>query len=230
MANNPHKQTILKTIQRLGQVHSVWDVFSDFVTLSALCVANSCDRHTPTWEKREQQYLETIRKYKPDEQELFTQMFAELVLALEYEITWNNAPADVLGALFHELELHNKYKGQFFTPQHVCDLMTEIVIGGKDILLNERGYVSLNEPCCGSGAMILGMAKAMLERDMNYSKQLFVLATDVDIKCVYMCYLQLSLYGIPAVVVHGNSLTAEEYSRWLTPVYILDGWAWKTKI
>lgn len=33
-----------------------------------------------------------------------------------------------------------------------------------------------------------------------------------------------SLLGIPAVVVHGNTLTQEEYSRWYTPFHILHGW------
>ena len=40
-----------------------------------------------------------------------------------------------------------------------------------------------------------------------------------------MAYLQLSLYGIPAVIIHGNTLTDEEWSRWYTPVYMVNGWA-----
>jgi hypothetical protein len=54
-----------------------------------------------------------------------------------------------------------------------------------------------------------------------------VTAVDVDLKCVYMTYLQLALYGIPALVICGDTLLAKEYSRWHTPVYILDGWQWK---
>lgn len=42
--DNPYRQKILKAIQKLGQVHSVWDVFSDFVELGALCIANSADK------------------------------------------------------------------------------------------------------------------------------------------------------------------------------------------
>ena len=75
--------------------------------------------------------------------------------------------------------------------------------------------------------MVLGFARAMLEAELNYCFQLFVLATDIDIKCVHMTYLQLSLYGIPAAVTHGNALTLEEWSRWETPVYIMHGWKWK---
>ncbi len=32
-----------------------------------------------------------------------------------------------------------------------------------------------------------------------------------------MTYIQLSLYGIPAVVIHGNTLTQEAWSEWFTP-------------
>jgi hypothetical protein len=40
-----------------------------------------------------------------------------------------------------------------------------------------------------------------------------------------MTYIQLSLYGIPAIVRHGNSLTMQSWSQWLTPVYIMGGWS-----
>ena len=57
--DNPYRQKILKAIQKLGQVHSVWDVFSDFVELGALCIANSIEvKGSETWEKREKQYLD----------------------------------------------------------------------------------------------------------------------------------------------------------------------------
>ncbi len=221
---NPHQEKILKTIQGLRHVYSVWNVFSDFVELSALCIANSVNKNTETWEKREKRYLEIIGMYKPEEQKLFPEMFVDLVNALQYELTWSNAPVDVLGKLFHELELHNKYNGQFFTPQHICNMMSAISFGDGETALNEKGYISLGEPCCGSGAMVLGFAKAMADKEFNYCTQLVVTATDIDLKCVHMCYLQLSLYGIPAVVIHGNTLTLEEWSHWFTPVYVLHGW------
>lgn len=227
--DNPHRNKILKAIRRLGKVHSVWDVFSDFVALGALSIANGVDKRSDVWDGREKLYLDTIGKYKPEEQKLFPEMLADLVEALEYELTWRNAPSDVLGTLFHELELHNKYKRQFFTPQNVCDMMGAITFGDGAELLKEKPFVSLCEPCCGSGAMIFGFARAMTEKEFNYCTQLVVEATDIDLKCVYMCYLQLSLYGIPAVVIHGNTLTLEEWSRWYTPVYIMHGWSFRSK-
>jgi hypothetical protein len=62
---------------------------------------------------------------------------------------------------------------------------------------------------------------------MNYQQQLVVTAVDIDLKCVHMTYLQLALYGVPAVIIHGNSLSCEEWSRWYTPLYIMNNWVWR---
>jgi len=105
--------------------------------------------------------------------------------------------------------------------------MGKIVLNENDKTILEQGYISVAEPACDSGAMVLGFANAIKEYGYNHSQQMFVYATDIDLKCVYMCYLQLALYGVPAVVIHGNSLTLEEWSHWYTPVYILDGWGWR---
>ena len=72
--------------------------------------------------------------------------------------------------------------------------------------LHKKGYLSVCEPCVGSGGMVLGFAKAMYNNKMNYCDQMVAYCCDIDIKCVHMAYLQLSLYGIPAVIIHGNSL------------------------
>jgi hypothetical protein len=30
-----------------------------------------------------------------------------------------------------------------------------------------------------------------------------------------------------AVIIHGNTLSLEEFGRWYTPAHIMDGWTWK---
>lgn len=168
--------------------------------------------------------METIDRYDKSEIELFPQMLAHLIGELERHA---ERPVDVLGVIFHELELHNKYKGQFFTHQTICDMMGKMSLGEDDKAIAENGYLTVCEPCCGSGAMIFGFAKAMQDCKLDYQRQMTVTATDVDLKCVYMTYLQLSLYGIPAVVIHGDSISMKEWSRWYTPAYMLDGWVWR---
>ena len=228
MIKNKHYQSLLNIVNKLTYSHDTWEIFYDFVEMSAIAISNAVDyKH---FDKREELYLNTIKKYKPEYQELFSKMFAELTLALEYEYQtsgFNN----ILGSLFHEFELHNKYKSQFFTPQHICDFMGKIALGDKEQsskIIQEQGFIKVSEPACGSGAMVLGFAQAMKECGYNHSEQMFVSAVDIDLKCVYMCYIQLSLYGIPAVIAHGNSLSLEEWSRWYTPVYIVGGWGWRS--
>ena len=40
-----------------------------------------------------------------------------------------------------------------------------------------------------------------------------------------MAFLQLSLLHIPAIVVHGNSLSMEVWGHWFTPAHVLGGWS-----
>lgn len=54
--------------------------------------------------------------------------------------------------------------------------------------------------------MIIAAACAIRNRGLNYQKCMKVVAQDLDWKGVYMCYLQLSLLGIRAVVVQGDAL------------------------
>jgi len=219
---------IIKGLKTLGSRHSLWSVFEDWLKVCAISISNSVDWNHR--EEREQQYLETINKYTPDEQKILVKTFSELVVALEREHT-KSGPTDLLGKVFHSLELHNKYHGQFFTPFHICEFMGHVALGdggeaGNAVsgALSQKGYVSVCEPCVGSGGMVLGFASAMHREKLNYCEQMVAYCCDIDIKCVYMAYLQLSLYGIPAVIIHGNSLTLEEWSQWYTPVYMLRGW------
>jgi type I restriction-modification system DNA methylase subunit len=213
---------LVRLIRKLAPKYGLRSVFGDFLALSALSVSNSVDREQ--WNEREDEYLSIIGKYEKAEVELFPEMFANLVLELE---EYAGHPRDVLGEVYQELELNNDRNGQIFTPQNVCDLMGTVSLGEYSCEIEENGYVSVCEPCCGTGAMVLGFAAAMLEAGYSINNNMVVSVVDIDIACVYMCYIQLSLYGIPAVVVHGDSLTNEVWSRWQTPQYVLGGWAWR---
>lgn len=72
-------------------------------------------------------------------------------------------------------------------------------------------------PACGSGTLILGAIWVMQKQKFDFQHKSFFVAQDIDIRCVWMAYIQLSLYGIPAVVIHGNTMSMEEWDRWYTP-------------
>ena len=218
------KSQIVKMIDGLRYRHNVWQVFSDFVEMSAISLSNGVDR--AQFDKREERYLQIVKGYQPEELAKFPEMFAALVLDFEHE------PSDVLGRAFHDLELHNHWLGQYFSPYTICQMMARMLLAGADDLkakIEERGFIRAAEPSCGSGAMMIALAQEMRTAGINYQQHLHVTATDVDLKCVQMCYVQCSLLHIPAVVIHGNSLSLEEYSHWFTPAHIIGGWSRKLR-
>lgn len=75
--------------------------------------------------------------------------------------------------------------------------------------------------------MILSFAKALEKRHINYQQDLLVEATDISDVCVYMTYIQLSLYGIPAVVYCGDTLSQKMRFKMETPLYFLQYWKFR---
>lgn len=213
-----------KLMRRAAGRHQLWDVFSDFCEMGAISIANAVDLG-PARAGREQRYLDRIKRYEPAEQALFPQMLAALVDRLE------EGASDVLGALFGELELGNSDRGQFFTPFEVCRLMAGIQIGekGLDGPIAERGFVTLMEPACGAGAMVIAFADEMRRAGCNPQQQLHATCQDIDSRGVHMTYLQLSLLHVPAVVILGNTLAVERREVWYTPAHILGGWNWRLR-
>lgn len=199
-------------------------MFSDFVEILAITISNGCNPIHRA--EREKTYLAIIKQYEKKEQDLLVEAFAILVNDMEKNFH-NGRLVDILGVLFHELELHSKWVGQFFTPQHIGELMNRITFDDSNLDILKEKHMTLLEPACGSGVFILDFANLIKEKGYDFRTKLVVTAVDIDLKCVYMTYIQLALNGIPAVVIHGNSLTLEEWSRWYTPTYIFDNWVWK---
>ena len=54
---------------------------------------------------------------------------------------------------------------------------------------------------------MIALSGELMSAGINYQRALHVTATDVDLKCVHMGYVQFALLGIPAVVLHGNSIS-----------------------
>lgn len=215
-------QEMAKTVRKLAYRHSPHNVFSDFVEMSALSLSNAVDIRQ--YDQREARYMEVIKGYSKEELNEFPKMLAQLVEGLEEK------PDDILGKLFHELELHNTYKGQFFSPYEICKMMSAMTFNesARDII-EQQGFIRASEPACGAGAMIIALAETLKQNDINYQQHLHVTAVDLDPRCVHMAYVQFSLLHIPAVVVHGNSLSVEEFGHWYTPAHIMGRWDYKLR-
>ena len=155
-----------------------------------------------------------MNRYNENERFALRELFFLLVGALEEEMT------DVLGEVYMAAELGSKYTGQFFTPFHLSELCAKMALPHWEKEYSEHGTISLNEPSCGGGGMIIAAAKVMKEAGINPQRYLKIVAQDLDWKGVYMTYLQLSLLGLKAKVVQGDTL-ADPYRKGYPPERIL---------
>lgn len=202
------EKDLIDAIVRLSGKYSGYEVFADWVKCSALSVANSCHMiHGDIWKERERDWENTISRYTEDERVEFARMFAMLVGALEDDMR------DVLGEVYMEAGLGSKMAGQFFTPFHVSELCAKM--GIEHIEPDSFEPILINEPSCGGGSMIIATAAELQRKGVNWQRRMRVVAQDLDWKGVYMCYLQLSLLGMRAKVVQGDTLL-HPYDRYKT--------------
>lgn len=193
-----HKENVVKMIQEISGSQSPYQVFSDFVTMLAISIANASTFHRgKVWQDREKRYCDIANKYKEPELLKMVEIKEELVACFDEEM------GDILGEVYMESGAGNKYTGQFFTPFHVSELTAATTIP-KDYKGNE--VLRIHEPSAGAGGMIIASAKILRDMGLNYQKCMKVVAQDLDWLAVYMCYVQLSLYGIDAIVVQGDTL------------------------
>lgn len=215
-----HTKELQQLIRATAHRWSQHEVFSDFVELASLSLSNAVDWRQ--FDAREARYLEIAKKYPRDQFERFPRMLGHLTLAME-QCCATGELGDVLGAVYMQLELGNDRAGQFFTPYHVSQLMARLLVGdGAEA--REKGFLDVMEPACGAGGMVIAMADALRQAGLNPQSAMHATCIDIDPRCVHMTYLQLSLLHIPAIVLHGNSLSGEVWSRWYTPAHVLGGW------
>lgn len=222
------KKEFLRVFNQLTNRHRSWDVWRDFIVMYACALSNPVDKQH--YDEREALYLRTIKKYNKQEQPLFPELAAHTVMALE-----DNPEQDFLGSIYMSLNLGNQHNGQFFTPYHVCELMAEVTMQDSVMRIEEDGYITINDPCCGAGATLIAgvhAAKRRLEKaGYNYQNHVLVVAQDIDQTVALMCYIQLSLLGVAGYVKVGNSLTdpmTENDSKenyWFTPMYFFPTWS-----
>lgn len=222
----------LNTFRKLTYRHRAWDVWRDFIVMFACTISNSVDKSH--YEEREERYLKIINKYDKAEQEIFPELTAFTIMALD-----DNSEQDFLGKMFMDLNLGNESNGQFFTPYHVCQLMADIAVGDNLTEIEQRGFVSVHDCCCGAGAMFIAaihsVRKQLEKREppLNYQNHILIVGQDIDEIVALMCYIQISFLGVAGYVKVGNALTdpitnkdtTENY--WFTPMYYSSIWTWR---
>jgi hypothetical protein len=213
-----YRSDFLKIFRQLcgGKYHG-HDVWRDFITMSAMALSNALLLD----EAREKKYMDVVKRYSKDEVNLFCRLHALTVIALD------TAFQDFLGSIFMELELGNANQGQFFTPYEVCEAMAAITIDLE--IFKKQEFITINDPAVGGGALLIAAAEYLHENKINFQHCMHATAVDVSETAAYMCYIQLYLLGVPAMVVVGNSLSLETREVLHTSMHWLNMWNIKLK-
>ena len=167
-SDKPIVNTIADLIKTTAQRKGIdtHEAFHDFTTLGFVYFNTlayyAIQLKTDTTDKVIKMKDELLAKYA-DKMDLLNAL--QLGFSLLHE-KMQEAPSDYLGELFHILELHNKYRGQFFTPIHIAEFMGACSYSGKEeieTIIKEKGYFSISDPCCGAGVMLIGFYKNLMK-------------------------------------------------------------------
>jgi type I restriction-modification system DNA methylase subunit len=151
-----HKKRIVGLVRDFSRGRfATWQIWQDFVMMASCSISNAVDVFQK--DKREEEYLSIAKRYTAQELDSFTKILVETTLALEEKVS------DILGECYMERELYSKWKGQFFTPEPVCRAMADMLsVDEAGRTIAGEGFVTVLEPCIGSGAMMIGLHQARL--------------------------------------------------------------------
>ena len=192
------KPDFRRGLASFGYRHNSRTVFEAFVALVACAVS---------LQTREDEYMTEVKRWEKDDLTVFATAFAALVSEMD-----DKPYTDVLGPYYMEHVLNPKsaqWNGEFYTPQELSRLIGQMLVTDTP----ESGPITVCEPACGSGSMVLSYVQALPQEDRD---RVLVTAVDTNKLSCDMAFINFTLWRIAANVVHGNSLGMQEYASWLT--------------
>lgn len=195
--------------------YGIRTVFEDFIILSTIAIKNRYDYN----QEDEDVYLKIINKYEKKEQKIFAELLA-MYVALTIE--QKEDIQDILGEIYQGIGVASKSLNQFFTPIHISKFMGATI--NCEEQLKNKDFITVYDPCCGSGSLILGYVDANRHKIKDFSKKVIFFARDLDFKCVCMTFLQFTANQIPAQIMLGNSLAEETRKVLYTPEFVNENW------
>lgn len=226
------RKEILKIFESLRYKRDLWSLYSDFLEMTAIAISNSAERIAAPgrYDRREQRYLSLAKSYSKEELMKISEVFSLFVKLQDYNLVVHGAK-DILGGLLMELGLGDKWGRQFFTPDHVANLMAKMAYTEEGLKkeIEERGFVYASDPAVGGGVTMIGLVNAMLDGGCNPQRELFIECGDLDKRACFMTYIQLATLGIPAVVKNQDALTGQTFDVWITPAFYMGAWRLKIR-
>ena len=173
-------------ILQIGHKYGLHSVFDDFLEMVVCSLSLGA---------KEERYLEIVHNYGKPEAYLMAEAFGALVIEMD---NGGAGLKDCFGDFYMEYLSYGR-NGQFFTPEHICDLMARMI--------NPAGFGErVADCCCGSGRMLLAAARI--------TRNSLFFGADIDRTCAMMCLINLCLNGLLGEVCWMDSLANHFYGGW----------------
>lgn len=232
-----YKKEFLQIFSELCRTRHVWAVWEDLISAMACSLANALDHDwkCKQHQEREEEYAQCIKRLGGIEKPAMC--FSVVVKALE-----DNPNQDFLGALYMELNLGNHWKGQFFTPYNICELMSNITAEDVENNIAEKGYIAVCDPACGAGATLIAFANRVKKTRYNFQNHVLFVGQDIDRVAGLMCFIQLSLLGCAGYICIDDTLSnpmtghvlypqkQEGQELWIMPMFRTRQWMWRREL
>lgn len=155
---NELKSQIIKGIHASSRTTSPQSAFRNWCEAMALALQNACLLPgTPRWKANEEAYKSILKSVGNDTMLRFREMFE-----LYQELLTVSPFHDWLGQIYMELG-GDSNKGQFFTPYNISQACAQLVCDAPD----GDEPITICEPSCGSGGMIIATLEAMDKKHIN---------------------------------------------------------------
>lgn len=208
-----YQKQFLSCLNSIDPSKRRYEVFKDFLTATTLAFQNSALFIKD--QKIEDEYKKIIiDRYKPKQIKKLAQLLTITIEALTYKTQ------DFLGNIYMYENLQSKSNAQFFTPFHIADFMAQISIYESELekQINNDGYMTICDPCCGSGVFMIAASKVIMDMGYNPQQVLHIDGTDIDNVCCQMAYIQTTLLGLSGYIHFGNTLTNEMWRHYKLPM------------
>lgn len=192
-------RNIIESIARTKS--SQLQVFSDFCRLSTCSLSLG---------ERDEEFRDIATRYTSDEMHDISKALALLVTEME-----TKPFTDILGDYYLEIASHSskQARGEFFTPPCISQMMARMLFDVDSV--KAKGIpITINEPACGSGGMVLAIAELFAPDSVDLLR---VTCQDINPLAVDMCFINTTLWGIPAQVILGDTIRMTESGRWKNP-------------
>jgi hypothetical protein len=218
-----YKRRFEDLFDSLCAARSKFTAWNDCIHIWAYMISNSCDFR----QDREDKYLAIIKQYTSKEHDDIAKLFALLAAALE-----ENREQDFLGQLYMEYRFGDVKKGEYFTPYEIASMMSQLTGDSRE---NTEKYVSVNDPACGSGVMLIAYINQLIKNNQSPHLEALVVGSDLDPCIALMCYIQLSLLGAAGYVCIRNIIAEPMINNvlnppddaFITPLFFHPVWAYR---